>query len=531
MLTDLLYKEQAREKMFKGVNTLADAVKVTLGPKGRNVAIRNLSGPNEPPILTKDGATVARVINLKDAFEDMGAQMVKEAALKTMYAAGDGTTTATILAQSMISEGLTLLRNGANPVDLKKGIDKAVAAVVEGLRAQSISVEPDSPEIKQIAITSTNNDIELGTQIANARAKLGKYGHIWLQESKNEQTYIQVAEGVHFESGYISPAFINKNETASVEFENLYILLYDKKISSLQDIQGILTLSIQDKFPLLIIAEDVDSDALKTMTTNSINNGAKFAAIKIPGTGTNQKEFMEDLAAITGGTLISEDKGLKLSNATKKHLGQADGVSITKSTTIIRGGKKNPKAVADRIEQIQAMIADTKYEMERERQMLRLARITNGIAVMYVGGYSKVEAVEKRMRVDDALLATKAAIEEGIIPGGGVAYLRAMDMTTDAVNYANNDELAGAIIVRDALLTPLRQLLMNAGVDHESIVDKLKSSESTLNFGYNAAIGKYGDMVEFGVIDPTKVARCALENAASVASMFLTTECGIVNAE
>lgn len=529
MKTDLLYGTAARSKMYLGVCKLADAVKTTLGPKGRNVAIRQPNEPDAPPLLTKDGAMVARTINLIDPYEDMGAQAVKEAALKTMVAAGDGTTTATILAQEIISAGIDRLNEGSNPMDLKRGIDMAVACVVDCLRKQSIRVSADSPEIRSIASISANNEFGLGGIIADARAKLGENGHIWLQQSMDERTWIDVIDGLHFENGYTSHHFINTPETASVEFANAYILIYDKKISQLADIQVVLDIALTDKRPLLIVAEDIDGDALKTMVINKLGANTPFAAVKTPGAGINQKEFLEDFAAITGGQLICEDQGTKLVNVTRKQLGQASSISITKSTTIIRGGKGLKPAIEARIVQIKAMIGDTKYEVERERQKLRLARVTNGIAVMYVGAPSDVEAKEKKMRADDALRATKAAIEEGIVPGGGVAYIQCLE-TISHLKGKNQDENIGVAIIRNAILCPLRQMLRNAGEDENAIVDHIIDSK-TPNYGFNVKSGEYENMVESGVIDPTKVAICALEYSASVAAMFLTTECAIINAQ
>jgi chaperonin GroEL len=525
MITDIIKSKEARAKMLTGINKLADAVKVTLGPKGRNVAIRQHNQPDAAPRLTKDGAEVAKTINLPDGYEDMGAQLLKEAALKTMYSAGDGTTTATILGQSIINEGIKALDAGANPVDLKKGIDRAVELISESISKQSKKVSAADKEIRSIATISTNNSPELGEMIGDARAKIGDYGHIWLQQSINGDTYIDHIDGVHFEQGFISPYFINNQLTASVEFENPYILLYDKKISDFKDVETVLNIAITANRPLLVIAEDVDRDALSVMITNKMQVGRAFAAVKTPGAGINQKEFMEDLAAVTGGTLISEEKGVKLSHVAKEHLGQCKQISITKSTTIIRGGKGNKTAIAEREMQIKGMIADTKYEVEKERQKLRLARISNGIAIMYVGAPSDIEMKEKYMRADDALRATQAAIQEGVVPGGGVAYIMALDSVLKA-DYENEDIKTGSLIVYEAVQEPLRQILINAGKSPEPIIAIIRKERNS-SVGYNAKTDTYEDFFLTGVIDPAKVARVALENAASVGAMFLTMEVAI----
>lgn len=535
MIVDLLQGDEARQKMLVGVNKLADAVKVTLGPKGRNAAIRQLNRPDAPPRLTKDGAEVARTINLPDQYEDMGAQLIKNSALQTMIVAGDGTTTATILAQAIINSGVAAVNAGANPVDLKRGMDKAVDHVVGFIKGISIPVSGDNEKILGIATISANNEPEIGAMIADAMAKVGEHGHIWLQKSLNEKTYIEIIGGIHFENGYLSPYYVNNPAKASVDFENAYILLYDKKISQLIDIEHVCGMAISENRPLLIIAEDVDGDAAQTLITNKLRGGRQFAAVKTPGAGINQKEFMEDLAAMTGATLISEEKGHKLSAVTKGMLGQAKTITISKSTTVIVGGSGSKQAIEDRMVQIKAMIEDTKYEVERERQKLRLARITNGIAIMYVGAPSDVEMEEKRMRVEDALLATKAAIAEGVVAGGGVAYLRAIDGLADwrIANIRMPDEITGALIIEDALRSPLRQILINAGrskKDYLEIISRVENgNDADFSFGYNAKTDRYENLVTGGVIDPAKVARTALQHAASVAAMFLTTEVGIVN--
>lgn len=528
MKVDMLFEKGARQRMCIGVNKLADAVKVTLGPKGRNVTIRQTQ-PNTPPLITKDGVTVAREIDLWDPYEDMGAQMIKEAALKTMSDAGDGTTTATILAQEMIKTGMEHLDAGSNPMDLKTGIDMAVACAVNAIYKQSVKVLPTSPEIQSIATISANNSPELGTMIADAWAKAGDYGHIWLQQSLNKKTWVDVIDGIHFESGYINEYFVNTPESASVEFIDPYILIHDKKISSFADIRGALEISVTDKRPILIIAEDIDGDALKVMVANKIQAGKPMAAIKTPGSGLNLKEFLEDLAAVTGGSLICEDLGTKLSEVTREQLGQAKRISITKTSTIILGGYGHDEAIESRKTQMKAMLADTKYEQERERQRIRLARITNGIAIMHVGAPTDQEAKEKKMRVEDAICATRAAIKEGVIPGGGVAYIKCIHDISLLVGQ-NEDEKIGITMVQNAIVQPLRQMLKNAGEDSEKIIEHIIDSKLP-NYGFNIKSGEYEDMILSGVIDPTKVAICALEYSASVASMFLTTECAIVNVQ
>lgn len=533
MITKQLYSKDAREKMLIGVNELADAVKVTLGPKGRTVAIRQQNTPNGAPKYTKDGAEVARTINLRDPYEDMGAQLIKGAALTTMRTAGDGTTTATILSQAIIQMGMKVLDAGCNPIDLKKGIDKAVEVAVGCLRNQSKPAKADSEEIRNVAITSAN-DAALGNIIADARAKIGDHGHVWLQLSLDERTWIDVVDGIHFEQGFINPNFINNALTASVEFKDAYILLYDKKISELTDIENVLNIAIADNRPLLIIAEDVDREAMNTMLLNKIKHGRQFAAVKTPGAGINQLEFMEDLAAATGGKLISIEKGLKLANVTREHLGQCKEITITKTTTIIKGGKGPKKDIIARKEQATAMMNDSKMELEKERQRLRLARLENSIAIMHVGAATDVEAAEKRMRAEDALLATKCAISEGVVPGGGVAYLRAIPLLEKLrAENVNADEKCGIEIIESALSKPTTQILLNAGHSNSFIEITIENigNSRTSSYGFNAKTGEYENMFEAGVIDPCKVSVSALENAASVAAVFLSCECAIANAE
>ena len=532
MVVDILYSDEAREKMLIGVNKLADAVKVTLGPKGRNVAIRIVNKPDAPPALTKDGAQVAKTINLKDPVEDMGAQLIKEAAIQTMYSAGDGTTTATILAQEMIQAGMLALKSGLNPVGLRKGMEMAVVAIVEEIKKMSIPVTGKPDLIRNVAIISTNNDSELGGMIGDAMEKVGENGHIWLQKSTNGETYIDVIGGLHFTQGYITPYFINNVMKASVEYENPLILLYDKKISSLDDIKAALNISMKEDRPLLVVAEDVDSEALSVMVVNKLNSGKKFVAVKTPGAGINQKEFMEDLAAITGATLISEERGLKVSTVQIKHLGSADRVVINKENTTIYAGKGNKSVIDERVEQIKAIINDTKLDIEKERQRLRLARLLTAIAVMYVGAASDIEMEEKRMRAEDAILATRSAIEEGVLPGGGTAYLRIKDIFYSLLRDSHGKEIdTGFDIVVNALSAPVHRILTNAGMSNNAITvvtNKITDSDS-VTYGYNAKTGEYTDMLADGIIDPAKVARVALEHAASVAAMFITTECAIAN--
>lgn len=529
MLTELLYGDEARQEMLKGVNILANAVKITLGPKGRNVSIRQLNRPDAPPRLTKDGAEVAKTINLQEKYQDMGAQLLKEAALKTMFAAGDGTTTATILGQAIIQGGMKALKDNANPVDIKKGIDKAVSEVVKYIKSIAQPIDNDYEKIRSIATISANNEPEIGNMIAEAMAKVGINGHIWLQKSTTGETKIDVIGGTYFENGYITPYFVNNMEKASVEFEDAYILLYDKKISFLKDIETALSIAVTDKKPLLIIAEDMDGDALSVMVTNKLQRQYSFAAVKTPGSGINQKEFLEDLAAITGGTLISEEQGTKLSQITRAALGKAKKISITKSSTTIFGGAGKKEAIADREMQVRAMMADTKFDVEKERQRLRLARLTNGIATMYVGAPSDIEMEEKRMRVEDALYATRAAIEEGIVPGAGSTYIRAMKIL-NGMQGSNKDEQTGINLIYNCLIAPLTQILLNAGKEPNEIIEKIKNSPTSPDFGYNAKNDRYEALFSTGIIDPAKVARAALENAASVGAMFLTMECAIIDA-
>ncbi len=420
---------------------------------------------------------------------------------------------------------------GANPIDLKRGIEKAVECVVKSIASQAKKISANDPQIRHIATISANDE-DLGNIIADARGKIGDHGHVWLQKSLDEKTWIDVVDGIHFDQGFLNPYFINNQLTASVEFKDAYVLLYDKKISDLREIESILNIAITDQKPLLIIAEDVDREALSVMVINKLKNNSQFAAVKTPGAGVNQKEFLEDLAAVTGGKLISEEKGNKLSHVTREHLGKCNEIVVTKSTTIIRGGKGNKRAIEERKHQALAMSTETKFEVEKERQRLRIARLSNSIAIMYVGAVSDVEMEEKRMRAEDALLATRAAIVEGIVPGGGVTYLQALNDLV-AIETKNAWEQSGVVIVRNALESPIRQILLNAGLDSDTIISKIRLMPTSFNidYGFNAKTEEYGSMFEMGIIDPAKVVRCALENAASVASMFLMCECAIVNAE
>lgn len=534
MITSLSFGKEARNKMLEGINELADAVKATLGPFGKNVAIRVLNAPDAPPKLTKDGAEVARTINFKDPTKDMGAQLIKEAALKTMYMAGDGTTTATILSQAIINKGLESLDAGENPLDLKKGMEKALEVVSASLKNQAKMIGASDPEVKQIATISANDET-IGAQIADARKKIGVSGHIWLRHSPNTETYIDLVEGLTLSNGYISPAFITHQLKATCEYDDCYILVYDKKISDLRDIEKFLNLSVNEKKPILIIAEDVDGEALSTMVMNKVRGGCKFAAVKAPVAGLNLREMLEDIAAMTGATLITSENGMKLTAATKEHLGKCKQVTITKTNTILSGGHGDPVRIQERKDQAMAMMNDTEHQLEKERQRLRVARLNNGIAVMYVGANSDVEMGEKQMRCEDALLATKAALEEGVIPGGGVAYIRALHALSniDTTSF-NGGEFAGLQIVKHALKEPTTQLLLNAGreKDYLSILSTLsKKAEHGEPIGYNPRVELFENFFEEGIIDPCRVGRVALENAISVASMFLTTQVAICNAE
>jgi chaperonin GroEL len=521
MAKQIFFEIEARNKMKKGVDTLANAVKVTLGPKGRNVVIDKKFGA---PSVTKDGVTVAKEIELEDPIENMGAQMVKEVASKTADIAGDGTTTATVLAQSIISEGLKNVAAGANPMDLKRGIDKAVKAVVEHLKSQSVAVGDNGGKIEQIASISANNDESIGKLIAQAMHKVGKEGVITVEEAKGTDTTVEIVEGMQFDRGYVSPYFVTNSEKMEVDLENPYILIYDKKISSMKDILHILEKVAQGGRPLLIIAEDLEGEALATLVVNKLRGTLKVAAVKAPGFGDRRKEMLQDLAVLTKGTVISEEQGYKLEGVDLTSLGQANAITIDKDTTTIVGGKGEKKDIDARVNQIKAQIESTTSDYDKEKLQERLAKLSGGVAVLYVGAATEVEMKEKKDRVDDALHATRAAVEEGIVPGGGVAYIRAIDSLHE-LQGANDDETTGIQIVRRAVEEPLRQIVVNSGIEGSIVVQKIKEGKG--DFGFNARTEVYENLLAAGVIDPTKVTRIALENAASIAGMLLTTECVI----
>jgi chaperonin GroEL len=523
MAKQLFFNTEARNKMKRGVDALADAVKVTLGPKGRNVVIEKKFGA---PGVTKDGVSVAKEIELEDSIENLGAQMVKEVASKTADVAGDGTTTATVLAQAIISEGLKNVAAGANPMDLKRGIDKAVEAVIENLRSQSEKVGNDNQKIEQVATISANNDNNIGKLIAEAMKKVGNEGVITVEEAKGTDTTVEIVEGMQFDRGYLSPYFVTNTEKMQAELQNPYILIYDKKISTLKDILPMLESTVQSGRPLLIIAEDVDGEALATLVVNKLRGSLKIAAVKAPGFGDRRKEMLQDIAVLTGGTVISEEQGYKLENATMEYLGQAESITIDKDNTTIVGGKGAKENITARINQIKAQIETTTSDYDREKLQERLAKLSGGVAVLYVGAASEVEMKEKKDRVDDALHATRAAVEEGIVPGGGVAYIRAIE-SLSKVKSDNNDENTGISIVRRALEAPLRTIVENAGIEGSIVVQKVR--EGKADYGFNARTEQYENLLKAGVIDPTKVSRVALENAASIASMLLTTECVIAD--
>ena len=523
MAKQLFFNIEARNKMKKGVDILADAVKVTLGPKGRNVVIEKKFGA---PAITKDGVSVAKEIELEDAIENMGAQMVKEVASKTADMAGDGTTTATVLAQSIISEGLKNVAAGANPMDLKRGIDKAVIAVVEDLRKQSTTVGKDNKKIEQVATISANNDSNIGKLIAQAMAKVGNEGVITVEEAKGTETTVDIVEGMQFDRGYLSPYFVTNTEKMQIEFANPYILICEKKISTLQDILPILEATMKAGRPLLIIAEDVEGEALTTLVVNKLRGSLKIGAVKAPGFGDRRKEMLQDIAALTGGTVISEEQGIQLSSATLEFLGQAESVSIDKDNTTVVGGKGKKANIVARVNQIKSQIETTTSDYDREKLQERLAKLAGGVAVLYVGAATEMEMKEKKDRVDDALHATRAAVEEGIVAGGGIAFIRAIESIAK-MKGSNNDEATGIAIVRRALEEPLRQIVANAGIEGSIVVQKVKEGKD--DFGFNARTEVYEKMLAAGVIDPTKVSRVALENAASIAGMLLTTECVIAD--
>ena len=521
MAKEISFNIDARETLKQGVDKLANAVKVTLGPKGRNVIIEKKYGA---PQITKDGVTVAKEVELEEASENLGAQLVKEVASKTGDQAGDGTTTATVLAQSIIGVGLKNVTAGANPMDLKRGIDKAVAAIVNNIKEQAEVVGDDYDKIEQVATVSANNDATIGKLIADAMKKVTKNGVITIEEAKGTDTTIEVVEGMQFDRGYISPYFVTNTETMEVEMDKPYILIHDKKISNLKELLPVLEPAVQSGRPLLIIAEDVDSEALTTLVVNRLRAQLKICAVKAPGFGDRRKEMLEDIAILTGGTVISEERGIKLEQATLEMLGTAEKVTVNKDNTIIVNGAGNKEAIAQRSAQIKAQIGATKSQYDKEKLQERLAKLSGGVAVLYVGAASEVEMKEKKDRVDDALSATRAAIEEGIVPGGGVAYIRAQ-AALDAVKAENEDEKTGVEIIRRAIEEPLRQIVFNAGKEGAVVVQKVREGKG--DFGYNARKDEYENLLAAGVVDPAKVARVALENAASIAGMFLTTECVI----
>mgnify|MGYP003292704084 FL=1 len=522
MAKEILFNIDARDQLKKGIDTLANAVKVTLGPKGRNVIIEKKFGA---PHITKDGVTVAKEVELADPYQNTGAQLVKEVASKTGDDAGDGTTTATVLAQAIVAEGLKNVTAGASPMDIKRGIDKAVAKVVESIKSQAEMVGDNYDKIEQVGTVSANNDPVIGKLLADAMRKVSKDGVITIEEAKGTDTTIGVVEGMQFDRGYLSPYFVTNTEKMECEMENPYILIYDKKISNLKDFLPILEPAVQTGRPLLVIAEDVDSEALTTLVVNRLRSQLKICAVKAPGFGDRRKEMLEDIAILTGGLVISEEKGIKLEQATIEMLGTAEKVTITKDDTTIVNGAGDKQFIKERCEQIKAQIASTKSDYDREKLQERLAKLSGGVAVLYVGAASEVEMKEKKDRVDDALRATRAAIEEGIVPGGGVAYIRAIS-ALEGLQGDNADETTGVAIIRRAIEEPLRQICANAGVEGAVVVQKV--SEGSADFGYNARTDVYENLYAAGVVDPAKVTRVALENAASIAGMFLTTECVIV---
>ena len=522
MAKEILFNIDARDQLKKGIDTLANAVKVTLGPKGRNVIIEKKFGA---PHITKDGVTVAKEVELADAYQNTGAQLVKEVASKTGDDAGDGTTTATVLAQAIVAEGLKNVTAGASPMDIKRGIDKAVAKVVDSIKGQAETVGDNYDKIEQVASVSANNDPVIGKLIADAMRKVSKDGVITIEEAKGTDTTIGVVEGMQFDRGYLSAYFVTNTEKMECEMEKPYILIYDKKISNLKDFLPILEPAVQTGRPLLVIAEDVDSEALTTLVVNRLRSQLKICAVKAPGFGDRRKEMLEDIAVLTGGVVISEEKGLKLEQATIEMLGTADKVTVSKDNTTIVNGAGDKENIKERCEQIKAQIVSTKSDYDKEKLQERLAKLSGGVAVLYVGAASEVEMKEKKDRVDDALRATRAAIEEGIVPGGGVAYIRALD-ALEGFKGDNVDETTGIDIIKRAIEEPLRQIVANAGKEGAVVVQKVR--EGKADFGYNARTDVYENLHAAGVVDPAKVTRVALENAASIAGMFLTTECVIV---
>lgn len=525
MAKDIKFNIEARDLMKQGVDSLANAVKVTLGPKGRNVIIEKKFGA---PHITKDGVTVAKEVELEDHFMNAGAQLVKSVASKTGDDAGDGTTTATVLAQAIVREGLKNVAAGANPMDLKRGIDKAVTAVVNEIKEMAEVVGTDYQKIEQVATVSANNDPEIGQLLADAMQKVSKDGVITIEEAKGRDTTIGVVEGMQFDRGYLSPYFVTNTEKMECEMENPYILIYDKKISNLKDFLPILEPAVQTGRPLLVIAEDVDSEALTTLVVNRLRGQLKICAVKAPGFGDRRKAMLQDIATLTGGLVISEDTGLKLEQATIEMLGTADKVTVSKDNTTIVNGHGDKQLIADRVAQIKNEIANSTSDYDKEKLQERLAKLAGGVAVLYVGAPSEVEMKEKKDRVDDALCATRAAIEEGIIPGGGVAYIRAQKVL-DNLTGVNADEQTGIRIVRRAIEEPLRQIVENAGLEGSVVVNEVRAGKD--DYGYNAREDKYENLKASGIIDPAKVTRVALENAASIAGMFLTTECVICDAK
>ena len=523
MAKEIKFNTDVRAAMKEGADALADAVKVTLGPKGRNVVIAKKFGA---PQITKDGVTVAKEVELEDQFQNMGAQMVKEVASKTNDQAGDGTTTATVLAQAIINVGLKNVAAGANPMDLKKGIDKAVAAVVADLKKQSQPVGEDYSKVEQVGTVSANNDAHIGKLIADAMAKVKKDGVITVEEAKGTETEVKVVEGMQFDRGYISPYFMTNGDKMEAVLDDAYILLTDKKISNMEDLMPVLEPVAREGRSLLIIAEDVEGQALTTLVVNRLRGTLKVAAVKAPGFGDRRKEMLQDIATLTGAVVISEERGFTLQNANVQMLGKAEKVTITKEKTTIVGGAGNQADIKDRADQIRAQIETTKSDYDREKLQERLGKLAGGVAVIYVGATTEVEMKEKKDRVDDALNATRAAVEEGYLPGGGVAYIRAAE-ALKGLKGENDDETTGIRIIERAIEEPLRQIAQNAGVEASVIINKIREGKG--DFGYNARTDEYVNMYEAGVIDPTKVARVALENAASVAGMLLTTECGIVD--
>ena len=522
MAKEILFNIDARDQLKKGIDTLANAVKVTLGPKGRNVIIEKKFGA---PHITKDGVTVAKEVELSDAYQNTGAQLVKEVASKTGDDAGDGTTTATVLAQAIVAEGLKNVTAGASPMDIKRGIDKAVAKVVDSIKSQAEKVGDNYDKIEQVASVSANNDPVIGKLIADAMRKVSKDGVITIEEAKGTDTTIGAVEGMQFDRGYLSAYFVTNTEKMECEMEKPYILIYDKKISNLKDFLPILEPAVQTGRPLLVIAEDVDSEALTTLVVNRLRSQLKICAVKAPGFGDRRKEMLEDIAVLTGGVVISEEKGLKLEQATIEMLGTADKITVSKDNTTIVNGAGDKQNIKERCEQIKAQIAATKSDYDKEKLQERLAKLSGGVAVLYVGAASEVEMKEKKDRVDDALRATRAAIEEGIVPGGGVAYIRALD-ALEGFKGDNIDETTGVDIIKRAIEEPLRQIVANAGKEGAVVVQKVREGKG--DYGYNARTDVYENLHAAGVVDPAKVARVALENAASIAGMFLTTECVIV---